>query len=215
MYGVPPEIIREIKLDLEEFMHYQYLPVYIPFKISVPQNLQSFIPPLIREINKREKFWSSGMANTHYIYVTAKHRFATPESPLNRPGWHCDGFGTDDINYIWFDKFSTRFAIQDFTDISPDHVESMKNFDEQIEPDKIVEYQPNTLLRLTPYVVHTTPDIPAPGDFRSFIKISISRNKYNLAGNSHNYGLNYDWKMWPREIVRNHPIYAESDFYVE
>lgn len=40
---------------------------------------------------------------------------------------------------------------------------------------------------------------------RTFVKVSISRDKYDLIGNSHNHLLQYDWPMRPRALTRNPP----------
>jgi hypothetical protein len=40
---------------------------------------------------------------------------------------------------------------------------------------------------------------------RAFLKVSISKDKYDLIGNSHNYLLDYDWQMKERKQERNIP----------
>ncbi len=40
---------------------------------------------------------------------------------------------------------------------------------------------------------------------RTFLKVSFSRDKYDLAGNSHNSRLDYDWPMRERGLTRNTP----------
>ncbi len=190
-------------------MHYQYLPVQMPGStiLLLPPNL-GFIRPMVERIR-----WDSfrrGFMDP-YIYVTAKRRFASPDNPLNRPGWHCDGFGTDDLNYVWMDKWGSRVALQDFTNIDPSHARSMENFEAQIKGWDILS--PMMIYRLSPYVVHNTPLIPDAGGMRSFIKISVSNYPYNLIGNSHNHLFDYDWKMYPRSDVRNDPTYGGADFF--
>lgn len=41
---------------------------------------------------------------------------------------------------------------------------------------------------------------------RSFVKISVSRHRYNLVGNSVNHLLGLNWPMAERMPERNHPI---------
>lgn len=64
---------------------------------------------------------------------------------------------------------------------------------------------------LTPTVVHDVPKIKSPG-FRTFIKVSISDKKFNLEGNSHNYSLDYNWKMYSRSETRNTEEYQNTDY---
>ena len=219
VYGAPPEQIAEVpNFDLVEFMHYLYLPIKMPGidQIRMPENLfrAPGVTDLVHECVKRE----GGIEGLEgkYVYLTARCGYATPDNPLNRPGWHCDGFGTEDINYVLWTEYGTRFCMQPFPGVSPDHLESMGQFEGQVRDENIEDGLPErTLYRLTPYVVHATPLIPPPGCMRQFLKISVSPNKYNLLGNSHNYLFDYDWKMWPRDQARNDTTYAERDYFPE
>lgn len=222
-YGEGPVHLGRFELaEWQEFMHYLYLPVRMVGPDSpagtdrrpqfrYPERL-AFLAPMV-EAAWRDS-WSQGHPAS-YVYLTVRRGFASPDNPLNRPGWHCDGFGTDDVNYVWWDTHSTRFALQDFDEVNPGHVESMCDFEAQIRPECVVSYEDRGLYRLSPYVVHATPEIPAPGCLRSFVKISCSKHRYNLEGNSHNYLFEYDWPMHPRSAARNDPIYGEADFVPE
>lgn len=195
MYGTEPEIIGEFDLDCREMMFYMYLPIKMPFTdFRIPERLRIF-KPLIDAIRANE---------TDYIYLTAKHLFVTPENMGNRHGWHSDGFGTDDVNYIWTDKFPTEFCVQDFN-LSTDCELSMMQMEFQADKKNIQVYKPKTLLRLDQFQIHRVPLIKESG-LRTFVKISISEQKYNLVGNSHNFLFDYDWEMKERECSRNHPV---------
>jgi hypothetical protein len=212
-YGNAPTEVGRFEPAWTEYMHYLYLPVAMPGQgRRMPERLRC-IEEIIGAVIDFEIAWrdTPDWMFDHYIYVTARRGYATPGNPLNRPGWHADGFGSDDVNYIWTDRYPTRFALQQFVDISDDHVRSAEQFEEQVVPSRIVTYPDHTLLRLDPSVIHATPEIPPPGGERSFLKISLSRDRYNLLGNSHNYLFDYDWKMWSREEVRNDPAYAGGD----
>ena len=37
--------------------------------------------------------------------------------------------------------------------------------------------------------------------FRTFIKITVSKNQFRLKGNAHNYLFDYDWEMIPRTLI--------------
>ena len=41
--------------------------------------------------------------------------------------------------------------------------------------------------------------------FRTFFKLSFSKDKYDLKGNSHNYLFDYNWEMRERKENRNIP----------
>lgn len=222
MYGKAPEAVAPLSLNWAEYMHYLYLPVWMPGEgsLRLPERLSFLATALnVACFEEHKRRGGTDWLDEHFIYVTAKHGYASPGNPLNRPGWHCDGFGTDDVNYIWTDRYPTRFAVGDFGEISPDHVESARQFDQLADsayhykygPIKQTEAEPLTLYRLDPFVVHSVPVIPSPGGERSFLKISFSRDRYNLRGNSHNYLFDYDWRMWDRSEIRNDPAYAGGD----
>lgn len=209
--------------DWQEFMHYLYLPINMPeHEIPRGQSLTFRIPQRLRFLRDAVDqacidygMTLGGDLNDTYIYLTARRGIATPDNPINRPGWHCDGFGTDDINYVWFDRFPTLVAFQTFERISKSHITSARQFENQAH--NIHELSPLTLFRFNPYVVHAAPcsSIPHTGAMRSFLKISFSKHRYNLVGNSHNYLFDYDWKMFDRSDVRNDPHYAGGDYFDE
>lgn len=205
IYGRKPGNLGIHRLDWSEYLRYLYLPIWIPGSVqfAVPERL-AFIQPLLETIMEQ-------LDGRSHVYVTATRGYATPGNPLNRPGWHSDGFGSDDINYVWSDRYPTLFAEQPFTDISDDHLVSMQQFEDQVRPECIRTYDDCTLLRLDPSVIHAAPEIPAPGGERGFIKVSLSNSKYNLRGNSHNYLLDYEWQMHDRAALRNDPSYAGGD----
>lgn len=206
---------------LTEVMYYLYLPVFMRKEathyrdIRLPENvcgLQSMVDRAMREAEKRGRHYQ-------YVYLSARKGWATPDNPLNRPGWHCDGFGTDDLNFVWWSGPGTRFAVGDFGNISVDHIESLKQFEATIYLDehgpfpKLNVFSPpqGNLYMLTPRVVHATPLIGAPGCMREYIKVSLSDDRYNLENNSHNYLFDYNWPLHPREVIRNDPARAQAD----
>lgn len=222
-YGKEPIDFGNYPLaEWKEFMHYMYLPIAMPNQdgIRLPPRLE-FARDLIEETIRLEDATQYMLGfdgkRFDYVYLTMRRGFATPGNPLNRPGWHSDGFGTDDVNYVWTDRFPTYFALQEFHNISDDHNESIMQFTQQINlarcdgVDPIWTYPDNQLLRLDSSVIHRAPEIPAPGGVRSFLKVSFSNSRYNLAGNSHNYLFDYDWDMFDRNEVRNDPARAEAD----
>lgn len=209
-FGDAPVAIGFATLELTEVMYYLYLPVMMPGSsdIRLPRNLEPCRDIIIKSIEAAPRRYE-------YAYISARKGWASPDNPLNRPGWHCDGFGTDDTNYVWWKGAGTRFAVQSFQDISTDHVESLKQFEAQLTPDGIRDSYPEMLLyELHPKVVHATPIVKPPGEMRQFVKVSLSDHPYNLENNSHNWLFDYDWMLANRNVARNDTHTAQGD-YVE
>lgn len=202
-YGTAPEVIDTHDLKATEMCYVQYLPIGLAAcegngdDIKIPDNL-AWVRPLVHSVRIEDK-----LDPNLYLYLTVKHIYVSGSDCGNRPGWHSDGFGTDDINYIWCDSNPTEFAIQHF-DLSSDCDKSMKEMEQQFIVGSEIVYPVKTLLRLDQYVIHRTPTKCVPG-YRTFVKISVSKHRYNLKGNAHNYLFNYDWDMVERKVERNHP----------
>ncbi len=211
-YGAAPEQLSFYDFTLPEVMYYLYLPVRMPCTFTrLPMNVEG-CRSMIMEATKHAMHAGKAF---EYIYLSARKGWASPDNPLNRPGWHCDGFGSDDMNYVWWKGPGTRFAIQDFGDISEDHFVSARQFEERIDVNRVLTPQTGHLYAINPFVVHATPLIEPPGCMRQFIKISLSNERYNMADNSHNYLFQYDWQMHDRAIIRNDPFKAQHDYVQE
>ena len=195
-YGQEPQVVDHVFLDPKEMCFVQYLPIAMADcdRVEIPDNL-SWTRPLVNMVLKE------GVSDESYLYLTVKHLYVTPSNMGNRPGWHSDGFGTEDINYIWCDKYPTEFCIQEF-DITEDCDLSLHEMESQAKDENIKTYGENTLLRLDKYNVHRTPVVGE--GYRTFVKISVSKDRYNLVGNAHNYLFDYDWEMVVRSETRNH-----------
>lgn len=138
-----------------------------------------------------------------FVYLTAKRLYVTPSCSFNRPGYHSDGFMTEDINYVWCDKFPTTFNKAEFV-LTMDDSGSLVEMESQATKENEIIYPENSLLRLDQYNIHKVSEIEKPS-MRTFIKVSFSKDKYDLIGNSHNYLLKYEWEMKPRKEERNIP----------
>lgn len=195
-YGNAPVEMGEVLLDPPELMFAQYLPIKMAdlSSIRIPENLKVLSGLVDKCLTGDEA----------YVYLTVKHLFVPRGTVQNRPGWHSDGFGTDDLNYIWCDSTPTEFCIQHF-DLSDDHLASMRQMEEQARDENIITYPANTLLKLDPSVIHR-PAVSKTDGFRLFVKVTTSIHKYNLRGNAHNYLFDYQWPMHERGAERNHPI---------
>lgn len=197
-YGAAPVVLGEVEIEDPEMMFVQYLPIGMPnTPIRVPENLACFWP-IIDAVLRDGK-----VGDDNYVYLTAKHLYVTPDNMGNRPGWHSDGFGTDDLNYIWCDAAPTEFCVQPFT-LSDDCALSMHEMEQQANEKNVIVYPVKTLLKLDSGVIHRVAAGGIAG-YRTFVKISISKDQYNLKGNAHNYLFDYEWEMHERQATRNHP----------
>lgn len=204
-YGALPEDLGLIDLSPAEMMFWMYCPVRVPGGLFViPDSLRQFEPIL-------KAVWveDAELIEESYVYLTAKTLWVSGDYIGNRPGWHSDGFGTDDVNYIWSDRAPTEFLSADF-DLPTDCPDAMAEMARRAgDPEnEIVTYPNKHLLRLTPAVIHRSPVGFAPG-MRSFVKVSISADRYNLLGNSINHALpDSHWPLVSRDVERNHPTRA-------
>lgn len=199
MHSRHPEILGQFKINCPEMLLVQYMPIAMPgTDIRVPAHLHCFMSLIDAVIDTLTH-------SNDYVYLTAKCMYIADGCTPNRPGWHIDGFGTDDLNYIWADSMPTEFCVgQSFT-LSDDHHLSLLEMEQQVRPENITTYPINSLIKLDSTIVHRLAPKYEPG-MRTFCKISVSQHQYNLKGNAHNYLFNYHWDMVERTAERNHPI---------
>lgn len=203
-YGSAPKEIGRFYPEVGEMMFYLYLPVTIPGWGTYPRLPKRL--EIYRELIKAASDDYCTLPDCEsepLVYLTAKTMFVTPEQPGNRPGWHCDGFGSGgDINYIWCDKNPTEFLIGNDFEIGTDDAKSMRQMEELAMGQVRTIYKPNTLLRLDEGVIHQVGRVLETG-VRSFVKVTFSRHRFAKKGNSHNHLFDYDWDMGERSTERN------------
>lgn len=201
IYGELPEDIGRIDISPVEMMCWMYCPISTPAEIEcIPQNLMQF-GPILDAVYQRDP----SVYDASYVYLTAKTLWVSGECVGNRPGWHSDGFGSNDVNYIWYDREPTQFLADHFQ-LSDDCENAMQEMAERASlTTDYVTFPDKHLLRLTPAVIHRVAPSMAPG-MRTFVKVSLSPDRYNLQGNSINHGLRESWPMLPRNAERNHPV---------
>lgn len=205
-YGNLPKDLGCWNANPKEMLFHMYMPVSLPgsSRIILPKHLEQFECLLmVARQDEPERF------RNEYVYLTAKTLWVSGEFIGNRPGWHSDGFGTDDINYIWADRAPTEFLAPlfegfDFEGHNCDQFYARCDAAEDHPTWNTVYYPEKHILKLDPSVIHRSPTDFAPG-MRSFAKVSISKDQYNLEGNASNHLLDIDWKMKPRNVDRNHP----------
>ena len=197
-YGRSPEPVEFIEIDSDEMMLWMYCPIKAPkTALVIPPNLEH-VRPLIDLVYNREI-----ELDDKYIYVTAKRAWVSTHT-ANRRGWHCDGFLSDDINYIWHDCHPTEFWIGK-TALTQDDNIALEEMEELTKKREYKETSHNKYLyRLDEFNIHRVNTAPFEG-FRTFIKISISDKFYDHAGNSINHNLNLEKPSRARRIERNNP----------
>lgn len=204
IYGAPPVDLGLIDLSPCEWMAWLYLPIKLAnsFTESLPPNLEQFRPL----IDATSRDVGADRWHESYVYITAKTLFVTASNPGNRPGWHSDGFMTDDLNYIWADENPTVFwTRQERISFTADHgvsLHEMAHCEHDAANHKT--YPLKHLLRLDQTVMHKVADNAKSG-MRSFVKISVSRHRYALKGNSINHEIAADWDYGDRSTERNAP----------
>jgi hypothetical protein len=186
---MPAKLIRKVNVHSNEMLYYQYMPIKVAGSVDIitEPRLDSF-KNIIKICSRdyRKDFGDDAYIDS-YIYFTAKHMYQAGV-PINRPGWHIDGFGSDsEINYIWSSVNGTIFNDGPFT-LSSDCKQSIIDMYDQINESKNYMFQDRSLVRLDTTVVHKPSDAHFSG-YRLFIKLSFSREPFNLIGNTVNYML--------------------------
>jgi hypothetical protein len=204
-YGALPRNLGTHQVDCREFLFYQYLPVKLAdaTEMAIEPRLKCFEAILGAICCDYVGFRGLNAFVAANAYVTAKCMVTAPGAPMNRPGWHSDGFLTEDINYIWSDCLPTVFNSSRFALTLDDDI-SLGEMSAQADPNGDCCFGDGALLRLDQFCVHRAADIDRTR-VRTFLKVSFSLDRYDLIGNSHNYLLDYNWPMRERKITRNVP----------
>ena len=213
--GTPPVDLGKIDITASEMMFWMYLPISVPndYSYQLPDNLRQF-DDIVAAVLKHE----TSAFFLRYAYLTVKTLWVSGDYIGNRPGWHIDGYGTSDVNYIWADRAPTEFLVAPYREVgdgaslwtlSDDCDISMQEMatiaDDTSEPQHRFFFPDRHLLRLDNRVIHRSPVDFAPG-MRTFVKVSLSHDRYNLKGNSVNHLLPAThWPLVDRAIERNHP----------
>ena len=204
-YGSDPvEIASDVIVDNSEMYFYQYLPIHITGGyIAIPEQLRRLNP--IINIVLEDFYKNFGKWFEYKIYLTAKCLYVKGGENINRMGWHCDGFMSDDINYIWSDTIPTEYVTGEYQ-LKQDHQKSIEQMNRLFYHSEPLKCKPNSIYRLDETVIHRCDyNRSKHAVLRHFVKVSFSKDRYNLKGNSHNYLLNYNWDMEERDEFRNHP----------
>lgn len=206
--GDRPVDLGLVEIADGEMLFAMYLPISVvdDHAYHLPEHLKRFAP-----VVSAAKEYDRKAFHENFVYLTAKTLWVEGGYIGNRPGWHIDGFGTNDVNYIWADRAPTEFLIGAFH-VSEDCDRSMEQMEGYAKYGHMLglihEYPDRHLLRLTPTVIHRSPAEFEPG-YRTFVKVSLSYDQYNLKGNAVNHLLpETHWPLVDRQLQRNHPTSA-------
>lgn len=203
-YNKRPKLLDSFELEVKEYFSYTYLPVKLAgqYLLTYEDRLKPFAPLLGRASCDFIGDFGLDRYVDSYVYLTAKHAWQRPDKGFNRQGWHSDGFMSEDISYIWSNRQPTIFNNGDFY-LTQDDEKSMLEMQEQADNGNNYTLPNGSLIRMDQYSIHKVG--PIEEGERVFAKIVISKDKFDLRGNSHNYLLDYDWPMRPRQKKRNIP----------
>lgn len=209
LYGAHPKIIGGVNVNPKEFMFYQDMLIKLSggYGVQLEERLKVFEPIVKTAVSDFIQDFGKEEYEKRFVYISAKNLYQNGSS-YNREGWHCDGFGSSDINYIWSNASPTQFNFSDFN-LSDDDSLSMSEMTEQANPHNDKCYRDLILIRLDELVVHRANPNPYEG-VRAFVKVSFSRDRFDLLGNTINPLIDYNWTMRLRSQSRNIPQHNQS-----
>ena len=199
VFSKMPQIISKIEMPhWDQFCFVQDMLIHEPNDLwRVPEQFLFLIDLLpLKLLNQHSDL---------YWYISAKHMpVAKGSTGFSRPGWHIDGYGSDDITFIWSDSHPTQFCHQVFT-LSEDHNLSMEEMRQQAHHLNIVDGEANCLYMLDASCVHRASRVHEFST-RKFFKLTLSKSMFNLKGNTLNPEFTYDdWTWRDRSEERNVP----------
>jgi hypothetical protein len=198
-----PEVISVHNVYDTEFLSYYFMPIKLAYTDNMvyEKRILQFSDLILDAADDFYKTYGSREYIENYIYLTVKRLYQDGKCGFNRPGYHLDGFGTNDINYIWSDCQPTIFNTGSFH-LSEDDNLSLVELEQQAKEENEITYPDNVLLKLDATVPHKVNSNIHTG-VRTFFKLTFSKDRFNLIGNTHNYELDYNWEMKPRKNQRN------------
>lgn len=196
--------VIDTKGEVEEYFSYTYYPIKLrgDTQLAYEERLAVFEPLMGRAVCHFVGIRGLDEYVDSYVYVTAKHAYQRPDKGFNRAGWHSDGFMSDDISYIWSTNQPTVFNDGDF-ELTQDDLKSMEEMELQADPENNFTLPNKSLICMDQFSIHKVGDIEEGN--RAFFKMVVSKDKFDLKGNSRNYLLDYNWEMRYRSSERNIP----------
>lgn len=111
-YNKKAESLGQFEIPVRELFSYTYLPVKLidDSVLTIEKRLQIFDDIIGRACCHFVGEYGLDRFMASYVYLTAKNQIQRDGMGFNREGWHSDGFGTDDISYIWSNR-QQQFSI--------------------------------------------------------------------------------------------------------
>lgn len=204
LYAGLPKNLGQHSIDVEEYFSYTYLPIKLRGETDIlfEDRLKPFSGVIGRAACDFVGDFGLDRFVDSYVYLTAKHARQRFGNGFNRPGWHSDGFMSEDISYVWSNRQPTVFNPGPF-ELNQDDTMSMIEMAQQADLSKDFTLPDCSLVRMDEKVIHRVGEYLS-GD-RAFCKLVFSKDIFNLKGNSINYLLDYKWNYVPRRGIRNIP----------
>jgi len=191
-------IAQDINLQAHEMCFIQYMPIGVPGSDRDRPRLPSSLTWVKPMMDVLVPF----MDIETYIYLTVRHFWVGGGNPGTRPGWHIDGYLSEDQNYIWCDRNPTEVSLTSIEDFG-DEATALDAMTQVANNNPVTEIQLKSVIDIG-RTLHRANPVISEG-MRTFVKVTTSRHRYNLIGNSTNPILAHDWRMYPRGANRNHP----------
>ena len=189
---------------------------------AIPKEFAQFSEAIALAV-EHERSINPDFDEHYFVYITIDQKKVLPGKSQRRAGYHSDAYVTNettvkdqeeaptaDNTYVVADKLPTLYQVGPFPldGIDPEDCEAVLNyFDAASVGKEPVTFPAHTLLKMTPYDIHT-PQVNTTSETieRTFIKIQFSKERYNLIGNTVNPNLSYEgWEWIPRNPkMRNH-----------
>lgn len=217
--GHPLAIAHLPEMRAEEFQHVVYMPIAADGVFDLPDGLRWATPAIYAVFDHLHGARCPDLFTDWYVYLSVKHGWVDAGQAGNREGWHIDGFGSPgDKNFIWCDSTPTEYLKGTFV-VPSDHKGCLERL-AYLAGKVGIQHKPrNDLAPLhitqghlethTLYELGQTVHQPSKAlvsGMRTFVKISVSRERYDLVGNARNPLLpSTHWPLKAREGVRNHP----------
>lgn len=189
---------------------------------AIPEEFAQF-SEAIKLAVEHERSINPDFDSKYNVYITIDQKRVLPGKTQRRAGYHSDAYVTSettidnpeeektaDNTYVIADALPTWYQPGPFPldGIDPENCdEVLRHFDKLSEGKPPVTFPPHTLIKMTPYDIHTpATNLTDEVITRTFIKIQFSKERYNLIGNTINPNLSYDeWTWVPRDLnIRNH-----------
>jgi len=217
IYSGHPLAIANLQLEAEEFQHVVYMPIrskptygsrFMPL-VSIPDGLMWAYPAVAAVMDHLKGYRCPDLLTDWYVYLTVKRSWVEAGTAGNREGWHIDGYGSNgDKNFIWCDSVPAEVLKGTFS-LPTDHAECLSRLEylgskagthhlshHCLEPFQLYDLGQS---------VHRCATAKVSG-MRTFLKVSVSRDKYDLKGNARNPLLpSTHWPLKDRQGTRNHP----------